>query len=168
MKLQINEISSLYEVKLFTEEDISDIYILCMGNPTYYEYMKMEPTPENIKEVFTALPPDISMEDKIFAGFYKEKKLIAILDLITGYPARDTAFIGWFMVDKAFQGTGIGTQMIEELLYFLKMQHFSYAQLGYVKGNKQCECFWLKNKFKPSGAESKTEDYTVIVAKQEL
>ncbi len=168
IKPQLREISSRYEVKLLTEEDISDIYALCMGNPTYYQYMKMEPTPENLKEELTSLPPGMTMEDKIFAGFYKEKKLIAILDLISGYPNQKTAYIGWFMVDNEFQGTGIGTEIIEELLYFLKTQHFSYAELGYIQGNKQSEGFWAKNKFKPSGAVSKTDDYTVIVAKKEL
>lgn len=155
-------------VKQFTEEDIPDIYVLCKGNPTYYRYMKMEPTPENLRESMTALPRGMTMEDKLFAGFYQDGCLIALLDLIIGYPDSDTAFIGWFMMSKAQQGAGIGSAIVKDILDCLKKEGFSYVRLGYIKGNPESEGFWKKNGFLPAGVESKTDDYTIVVMKRRL
>lgn len=168
MDLNIKQLSFHYDVRRFTEEDVSDIYELCKGNPTYYHHMKMEPTCENIKSVLTELPPGVTMKDKFFLGFYRERELIAILDLITGYPDAETAYIGWFMMKKALQGKGIGSQMIGEILCCLKTAGFQCVRLGYVKGNPESEGFWRKNGFLPTGKESKTESYTAVIMQRPL
>lgn len=163
MKLSIRKISSIYTIKQLQESDIPTVLELCKGNPTYYKYMKMEPTFQNLKEDLTALPPGKSMEDKFFVGFYQEDKLIAILDLIVGYPDADTAYIGWFMMNRELQGKGTGTLIITELLLFLKREGFIKARLGCIRENVEAEGFWRKNGFRPTGEESETEHYTVAV-----
>lgn len=168
MKLKLEYISSHYAVKQFIGEDISSIYTLCKGNPTYYKYMKIEPTLENINEVLTALPPNKTMDDKFFMGFYKENQLIAMIDLIIEYPSTDTAYIGWFMMDKDLQGVGIGTEIIEEILSFLKKENFRYVRLGCIKENREGRAFWLKNQFQPIGVESETNHYTIIHMQRNL
>lgn len=160
--------SSHYVVKRFTEEDVASIYTLCKGNPNYYVYLKTIPTVANIQSVFNELPPNKTMEDKFFVGFYHDNQLIAVMDLIMGYPDLNTAFIGWFMMNKDIQRTGIGTEIITETLCYLKEESFRYARLGYIKGNKESQQFWLKNKFLPNGIESETEDYTVVLMQREL
>ncbi|WP_077613135.1 GNAT family N-acetyltransferase [Clostridium sp. Marseille-P2415] len=168
MPLKLDFMSSRYMVKQFKEEDVSNIYALCKRNPTYYKYIKIEPTLENIKEVLTELPPNKTMDDKFFVGFYKDNQLVAILDLITGYPDINTAFISWFMMDQDFQRIGIGTEIIMEILFYLKEENFRYVRLGYIKGNQESESFWIKNKFIPNGIESETDDYTIVVMQREL
>lgn len=68
-KFMIENLSSEYSVRKFTEIDITDIYNLAKTNPTYYKYMKIEPTYENLKDVFNALPPNKTMSDKFFWVF---------------------------------------------------------------------------------------------------
>lgn len=41
-------------------------------------------------------------------------------------------------------------------------------RLGYVKGNKESESFWLKNGFAQTGVEKIEDDYTVIVLQHEI
>ena len=65
-------------------------------------------TEESIAEDLTALPPNIQPTAKYFVGFYSENRLVAILDLIDGYPEDKIAFIGLFMTDIDTQGRGIG------------------------------------------------------------
>lgn len=168
MRFNAEALSPRYEVRQFTENDIPDIYALCKGNPTYYEHMKMEPTHDNLRSVLTELPLNMTMEDKLFAGFYENDHLVAILDLITGYPDPDTAFIGWFMMDKARQGAGVGSAIVADIMNCLKRDGFSYVRLGYIKGNPESEGFWKKNGFVPTGAESRTDDYTIVVMKKTL
>ena len=168
MKLTEKQLSSCYRVKRILEEDILDVYSLCKGNPTYYTYKKSEPTIENMREDLTALPPGKTMNDKYYVGFYKQNKLIAIMDLIIEYPNNNTAFIGLFMMNKEYQGLGIGTKIIDEVLYILKKEGYCYARLGYIKGNLESENFWNKNKFIYTGTESEKEGYTVLVMQRDL
>lgn len=168
MLLELKRLSSRYIIKQFTKEDISSIYELCVGNPIYYEYIKSVPTHENLTDTLTELPPNISLDKKYFVGYYKKNQLIALLDFITGYPNEQTVFVGWFMMRKELQGTGIGSNIIEEALLYFKEEKFQAVQLGYVKGNKQSEGFWKKNKFIPVGREKVSEDYTVVVMQREI
>lgn len=168
MALCIEQISSRWQVRPFTEADIPIILALCRGNPTYYRHMRMEPSTENLREVFTALPPGKGMEDKYFLGFYREERLAALLDLVTAYPDKETAFIGWFMVEKSLQGAGLGSAMAADLLACLRDAGFRRVRLGYVKGNRESEGFWLKNGFCPTGQESEGEGYIVVVLEKVL
>ena len=168
MKLMLKHLSSCYMVKQILEEDIGYVYSLCKGNPTYYKYMKSEPTIENMKEDLTVLPPGKAIDDKYFVGFYKENLLIAIMDLIIEYPNDNTVFIGLFMLNKEYQGLGIGTKIINDALNLLKKEGYGYVRLGYIKGNLESENFWIKNKFIPTGIKVEKENYTVIVMQREL
>ncbi len=168
MLLELNRLSSQYTVKKLTEEDIPNILLVCKGNPTYYKYYKSEPTNENIKASLTALPPNKTIKDKYFVGFYNEDSLVAILDLITGYPNEDVAYIGWFMMNKEFQGSGVGTAIIIDIIIYLKEKNFAYVKLGYIKGNSQAQNFWIKNNFNPVGDEVKTDKYTIVCMQREM
>lgn len=165
---KIENLSSDYFVKQFTEEDIPEIYELAKKNETYYKYMKTKPTYENLKDVITSLPPNKTLEDKFFLGFYYNDQLIAILDLILKYPNENTAFIGWFMMNKKFQHKGIGTKIVTEIFSCLKENGFSYIRLGYIKGNEESKNFWIRNDFKPTGIETQDENYTIVVLKHNL
>lgn len=72
------------------------------------------------------------------------------------------------MMDKRFQRIGIGTKIINEVLYVLKKEGVRYARLGYVKSNLQARNFWIKNNFISTGIESETDSYTVVVMQREL
>jgi len=168
MKLMLKHLSSCYMVKQILEEDMGDVYSLCKGNPIYYKYMKSEPTIENMKEDLTVLPPGKAIDDKYFVGFYKENQLIAIMDLIIEYPNDNTVFIGLFMLNKEYQGLGIGTKIINDTLNFLKKEGCGCARLGFVKGNLQSQNFWTKNKFIHTGIDVEKENYTVVVMQRDL
>ena len=41
-------------------------------------------------------------------------------------------------------------------------------RLGYIKGNQESERFWTKNNFIPTGIESETDYYTIVVMQRDL
>lgn len=168
MKLKIENFSSNYHVRTITEQDVPAVYDLCLGNPVYYVHLKEEPSTERILQDLSALPPKKTMEDKFFVGFYMEDTLVAVMDLITEYPNPETAFIGWFIMNKDFQGKNIGTSMITEVLTYLKALGFLYVRLGCIKGNTPAKCFWTKNQFSPLGIEVEDENYTIEVLQRTL
>lgn len=79
-----------------------------------------------------------------------------------------TAFIGLFMASKSCQRKGVGTYIAKALSQALKAEGYMRIRLGYIKTNLSAQSFWLKQGFRPTGAESVREHYTVIEAEKTL
>lgn len=141
------QLSTSYDVRRLDKSDAGAVCRLCRGNPLFYRFHPPMATRESVLEDMEALPPGKTAEDKYFVGFFAGGSLVACMDLVLGYPAESTAYIGFFMMDAAFQGRGVGSAILEEALACLKSQGFAHAQLGVDKGNPQSMAFWLKNRF---------------------
>ena len=92
---------------------------------------------------------NIDIKDKYYVGYFKNEKLIAVLDLIDGYPKKDIVFIGFFMMDINIQKNGIGSAIVNELIKYLTTLEYKEVRLGWINGNLQAEHFWIKNGFCP-------------------
>ena len=161
MKLDINKVSSTYNVRLLTIDDVEACYELCMGNPLYYEYHPPIITKEGIIEDMSALPPSIQMDQKYYIGFFDQETLVAIMDIIDGYPKPTCLYIGFFMMAKGYQGKQMGTTLIHEFISYAKSLSFYDIQLGYMKENKQSEHFWLKQGFNAIGEKAIDEGIVI-------
>lgn len=146
-KIDISKLTLKYTVRRLTESDIGLIYGLCLGNQQYYEYCTKQPSTELIKSDMTVTPPGKSISDKYYVGFFDGEMLVAVLDLIGGYPEDDIAFIGFFMLAKELQGQGNGSLMVTEICDYLKNIGFTKVRLGIDKDNPQSNHFWKKNGF---------------------
>ncbi len=145
--IDIGKLSGTCDVRMMHDEDADEILDLCLGNPQFYHYSGARAEKEQILDDLHVTPPGIGTEDKYYVGFYREGELIAVMDLIDGYPEKDIAFIGFFMMKKSSQGQGIGTQIIEEVSAYLKRNGKKAIRLGIDKGNPQSFHFWKKNGF---------------------
>ncbi len=153
--LDIGAFSSEYAVRRITEREIADVYRLCRENRRYYRYMKTKPTLRGLTEVISEVPSGSAPENKHFVGFYdNDENLTAILDLITGYPEGDDAFIGWFMVDAKRQGAGVGSQLFADLRAAMKAQGYDRLSLAVLPENTEAIAFWQKQGFAFSGKDS--------------
>ena len=155
-RLNIEGITARCKVRLLTPEDVPALLDLAAWHM------------EGFLEDLTNLPPRTTPEDKYYAGYFRDGRLIGALDLITGFPAPETAFVGFFMLHKDVQGAGLGSALIGDLLAFLKDAGFRAVRLMYVKGNPQSAAFWTKNGFTPTGVEPKQENYTQVVLERTL
>ena len=80
-----------YAVRKLQKKDIPFILELCSKNTLYYEYCPPFVSYESIEEDMNAIPPNVVIERKYYVGFYDENKLLAVLDLIVGYPTTSIA-----------------------------------------------------------------------------
>ena len=83
-----------FQMRRLGERDVDAILALCEGNRLFYQYHPPMATRESILADMTALPPGKGMEDKAYVGFFEGEKLVAVLDWISGYPTKETAWIG--------------------------------------------------------------------------
>lgn len=166
-RLKPEAFSNVYAVWLLDETDIPVVSALCRGNTQFYAYCGQPFSEETIRSDLHITPPGKEAEDKYYAGFFEGERLCAVLDLIDGYPDGQTAFIGFFMMEKTLQGAGRGTAMISELCAYLRRTGFCRIQLGMDKDNPQAMHFWKKNGFEPV-REIVREESTIILAQKLL
>lgn len=145
--IDIKKLSDRYDVRRMDDSDADDILFLCMGNPMYYKYCEAEPSREQVMEDLHVTPPGMGMDDKYYLGFFSDGKLIAVLDLIDGYPAPDIGYIGFFMMDAAFQGQQTGSSIIQDVCAYLKQSGKTSVHLAIAEDNPQANHFWKKNGF---------------------
>ena len=88
------------------------MYSLCKENKKYYNYLHENVSLDGGKSILEDVPPNINIENKYVLGFYEKDKMIAILDLIEGYPNNETAFIGLLILDVGYQGKGIARSRV--------------------------------------------------------
>lgn len=146
--LDIDALSTSHQVRRITEADISDVYALCKSNQKYYEALNTAPTVESLTEIISSVPEGAGTEDKHFVGFYENGRLISVLDLITGYPEKDDAFIGWFMVDGHLQRQGIGSQIFADVRAAMTGQGYDHLSLSCEKENTEAIAFWQAQGFR--------------------
>ena len=168
MRIEINKLSTKYKVKELKASDAPAVLKLECTTPLYFEHCPPTPSIQSVLDDMKALSPKRSLEDRYYIGFFEEKELIAIMDLILYYPNEDTAFIGLFMVLSDKQGTGVGTETIDECFSELREISFSAIRLGYMKENSQSATFWNKNNFVPKGIESDNGQGTIVIMERQL
>lgn len=146
--IEVSKLSSRYTVRVLTEADAGEVIALCLGNPQYYEYAEARPKLEQVVADMRVTPPGVDASRKYYVGFYEGDALVALMDLIDGYPADNVAYIGFFMMDAAYQGRGIGSAIVGEVAAYLKSIGKRSLRLGIDKENPQSNHFWKKNGFR--------------------
>lgn len=163
----IAKLSSRYSVRLMDNSDADEILAFCLQNTQYYQYCGKQPSRELILNDLRVTPPGVSSSSKYYVGFYDGDLLVAVLDLIDGYPDRSNAFIGFFMMNRQLQGREIGSGIIREACRCLKEAGITSVLLGIDAGNPQSTRFWKKNGFLVI-REVEQDGWTVMVAEKPL
>ena len=165
--IDISLISRRYEVRRLCDEDAEIILSLYRENPQFYEYCAERPTMAQVHDDMYIAPPDKDLKDKYFIGFFDSETLIAVMDLIDGYPTDDTAYIGLFMMKKDYQGKQIGSAIIRDTEAYLKTAGISAIRLAINRGNPQSTHFWKKNGFEII-KEADRNGFKMLVAEKRI
>ncbi|MGV3078970.1 GNAT family N-acetyltransferase [Streptococcus sp. 32226D021BW] len=165
--MKISRFSTQYQVQKLTEVDLEQVLALYQTNPLYFEHFPPLPSLESLANDLVDCPPGKSLSDKYFLGFWEHNRLVAILDLIDGYPTAEIAYIGLFMIDANLSGQGLGSRIMAELLPQLATR-FKKVRLGYVESNPQSSYFWSKVGFCPTGEVKEIAGKTIVLAEYAL
>ncbi|WP_342757583.1 GNAT family N-acetyltransferase [Kineothrix sedimenti] len=81
----------------------------------------------------------------------QDRQVIGLLDIYHGYPDKECLWIGLFIMDKQFQGNGLGTAAIKSLLEEAAEKEWKACGLGVYLKNLKGVSFWIHNGFKEIG-----------------
>ncbi len=165
--IDILKLSDRYSVRKMNDSDAEVILRLCKSNTLYYRYCNKELSKDLIIHDLHITPPGMDISDKYFVGFFDGEKLVAVMDIIDGYPETDMVYIGFFMVDSAYQGRQIGSGIIQDVCAYLKQIGKTAIRLAIDKGNPQSTHFWQKNGFTVI-KEVEKDGGTLLVADKKL
>ena len=153
--INIDDLNTNYIVRKLSENDLDIIYNLYKNNYKYFNYLDITPTIQSIIEDMNETPNGMSIDNKYFLGYFNNNELIAIIDLIDGYPNNNEAYIGLFMINRNYQNKHIGTSIFNELKQYLKNQNYLKIRLAYINDNVEAKHFWYKLGFVEDGKTSK-------------
>ena len=165
--IDISKLSKSYSVRILDESDIDMLVEVYKQNTVFYEYTEARPTEENILDDMKAAPPGKDMSDKYYFGFFDGTELVAVMDLVDGYPDPEIAYIGFFMMNPLYQGKQIGTAVIGQVIDYLQSLGKTAVRLAIDKGNPQSSHFWKKNGFEVI-FEADVNGWTKLVAEKQL
>jgi len=95
-----------------------------------------------------ACPPTRSkIKDKVCLGFFKEGKMIVLLDFIMDYPQESIITIGYLLVHPQYRSQKIGSKIIDSLSSAAKDQGYSKLRLAIQAQNPKALQFWKQNNF---------------------
>ena len=165
--IDISVLNNQFHVRRMNDADADAILHLCRGNPLYYQYCGAQATREQVLNDLNIAPPGVKMTDKYYIGFYRNEELVAVMDLIDGYPEPDMGYIGFFMMNAGFQGKQIGSGIIQSTCAYLKEAGKRAVRLGIAEDNPQANHFWKKNGFVIVGRVP-MDGWTALVAEKTL
>ncbi len=167
-ELNVEAFSTEYAVRTIREEDTADVYKFCKSNILFYESLRNSHASENLTEFMTKLPENKKEKGRHCVGFYDENKLIAVMELILGYPENSDALIGWFMVDGSLQCQGIGSRIFADVRAALKGYGFEHISLKCVQENAQAMTFWQEQGFAVNGQPENKGEYNVVMLEKDI
>ena len=128
------------------KEEVLDIYI---GNDYYFN--KILNIPQNITNVeqdITNIPDGVQKSQKNYRLVSFNDEILGAVDYITGYPEKNTIFIGLLIIKNNKHRQGFGEKIFNYLEDLFKSEGFLKIRLGVIADNEIGFSFWKKRNFK--------------------
>ena len=110
------------------------------------------PGPSDALSLLVMRPESVPESHKVVLGGFEGEELVAVVDLLRGYPAPEFVFIGLLLVDGARQRSGLGAAaMIATERYAAQWPEVRRFRLAVVDTNAAVLGFWRHLGFEPTG-----------------
>jgi ribosomal protein S18 acetylase RimI-like enzyme len=112
------------------------------------------PGPADAQSLLMMRPEGLPEESKKVFGFWDDERLVAVVDLLRGYPNEHTAFIGLLQVHGQHQGRGAGAAAYREMERYVEREwpEVRTLRLAVVETNaQQAQGFWVRQGFEATG-----------------
>ncbi len=166
--LDVQALGTEYDVRRLTEADIADVTLLARSNRRYYRQIGTRPSAAVLTEVVSNVPEGAGPNSKYCVGFYDDEELVAIMDLIVGYPEPDDAYIGWFMVDESLQGQGVGSGIFADVRAAMQAQGFDHLEVSCPKSSESGMQFWYAQGFTPKCESVHRNGYPIVTLHRDI
>jgi ribosomal protein S18 acetylase RimI-like enzyme len=128
--------------------DLPRLSLLCRSCADFYELIEgQSPSDETAAEILGPLDSKYTRGTKHVWGVEKEGRLIAVAELLEGYPASHGWYIGLLLVIPAHRRQGVGAQLCAALLRWMGQRGASIVRLVVQQQNAGARAFWERQGF---------------------
>jgi ribosomal protein S18 acetylase RimI-like enzyme len=147
-----------------THQDIPEIVAFEETARDYYALIgEAQPNEQSTKNAMETLPPGRCPADKHFLGVFQQENMIALVDLVEGYPDGETLYIGLLVISQENRHKGYGTVILHEIQQMAQNKNLHFLELAVHDANDIGRAFWDKTGFKPQrSAEVNGKAVTVM------
>lgn len=132
-----------YKMRALSKESKNIVENLCKKCSDYYIlHDGILPSKEEVDEIFMALPPNKSYEDKFVLGIYKFDTLIGIVDIIKNFPTDGEWMMGLMLIQPEERGNGLGKIVHGALVEWAKDLGAKSFRIGVIEDNYRGINFW--------------------------
>lgn len=103
----------------------------------------------DVEGLFTGRPPSLGSARKLTYGLFEDDQLVAVADVLDGWPQEDAAYIGLLQVRGSLHGQGLGRAFHDELLGLLSDKY--RWRLSVLDANAQALGFWERLGYRETG-----------------
>lgn len=142
------------ELRPIEADQVESLQELIESDPGYTERITgYPPGPADAQSLLTMCPPDLAETAKLVLGAWQGDELVAVVDLLRGYPEDGTAFIGLLEVHGKHQCRGLGatTYGLVEQLVASHWPEIHKFRLAVVDTNADAAKFCITMGFEPTG-----------------
>jgi ribosomal protein S18 acetylase RimI-like enzyme len=111
------------------------------------------PGPADAQSTLLFVPEGMAPDDKVVFGVWVDGELVGVLDLLLRYPDQETVYLGLLLIDRRWQGQGIGAAACQALEQEVPAR-WPWARrlrLSVVRTNDQVLGFWRRMGFAETG-----------------
>jgi GNAT superfamily N-acetyltransferase len=143
------------ELRDIEPDEVAVLQGLIESDPDYTERVTGHPPgPSDAQSLLLMRPPDVSEEDKRVLGAWLNGSLVAVVDLVRGFPDDDTVHIGLLQVHGEQRRQGLGKQVHDLAVQDVRRwaPRATSLRAAIVATNATyAEPFWRSLKYEPSG-----------------
>ncbi len=142
-----------FVVRALDTDDVDALQVLLETVPDYAERITgYPPGPSDGLSALVSVPDDFDPVGKHGIGLWDGDSLVAFADVLLGYPAPITAYIGLLVVRGDRQGSGLGRVLHEAVVSLAADARADRIRLGIVATNVVgAEPFWRALGYAPTG-----------------
>ena len=128
------------------KQEVLDIYI---GNDYYFnKILNIPQSITNVEQDITNIPDGVQKSQKNYRLVSFNDEILGAVDYITGYPEKNTIFIGLLIIKNNKHRQGFGEKIFNYLEDLFKSEGFLKIRLGVIADNEIGFSFWNKRNFK--------------------
>lgn len=110
------------------------------------------PGPSDALSLLMMRPESVPESHKVVIGVFDGADLVAVVDLLRGYPRSEFVFIGLLLVQRSRQGQGVGAEAMAAVeRYVGQWPEARRFRLAVVDTNAPVLGFWRRMGFEPTG-----------------
>jgi GNAT superfamily N-acetyltransferase len=139
-----------YAVRTMGPDDEAQVRALLESDPNFFMSTQgTPPGPSDALGLLTEMPEGKELRDKfVYLVFNGDSVLLAVIDLLRGYPKEDTWYLGLIFVAPANRSVGLGTRALEAISMHVKQQGGSALRLGVVRQHLRARALYERTGFR--------------------